>query len=145
MGFEVPLVASLKLMWFLLDYGVIRYMSQECHSGANIKVAQTYSELLRELFSWPLRVAQTAVRSKSSCIHGSIQLDSLVKIHSTNSNYIQTNNSESSCGLWLCRMDGQKEKKSHSNKKKKGGGVSCSKYCTWLIEDRKMDWRKEGQ
>lgn len=51
MGFEVPLVASLKLMWFLLDYGVIRYMSQECHSGANIKVAQTYSELLWELFS----------------------------------------------------------------------------------------------
>lgn len=51
MGLEVPLVALLKLMWFLVDYGVIRFMSQECQSAANIKVARTHSELLWELFS----------------------------------------------------------------------------------------------
>lgn len=60
MAAKVPFVATLRLLWFLADYEVI-FMSPECHLGANIKVAGTYSELLCEVFrltvwSWRKRL-----------------------------------------------------------------------------------------
>ena len=74
-------------------------MSQECHLGANIKVAETYSELLCEVFSlavWSWR--KKAVR----CEPTKLQLLAFLKVsnyavwikkYPTNANYIQTNNS----------------------------------------------------